>query len=129
MTLNLSKYISSLLITALITAGIHYLVYRAAPSLIGSDPKYLFEIYIFLIILNTVHFIGLRLLFIKWAKYAGLLFTGLSLIKMGISLLFLLPYIFPSTDKSVFIVINFMTVYFIMLTVEVLFIAKSLNKK
>jgi len=128
MTLNLRKYSSNLLVTIFITAGIHYLLFRAAPNLIGLDPKYLIETYVFLAILNIVHFIGLRWLFIKWAKYAGLLFTAISMVKMGISLLFLLPYIFPSTDKSVFIVINFMSVYLILLTVEVLFIVKSVNK-
>lgn len=128
MVLNLKKYSAYLIILLTLTAAIHFLLHRAAPNFIKLSYTHLYQIYGFLAVLNLVHFIGLRWLFKKWAKFAGLLFTAMSLVKMALCVLFLFPFIFPSTDLSIALVLNFMTVYFITLAFEVVFIAKNMSK-
>jgi len=108
--------------------GVHFLLHRAFMSLSGFTVQTLIEEYVFLTFLSAVHFFAIHWLFKKWPKYSGFIFTGLSLLKMGVSILYLFPYIFPSNSQSVIIAINFMAVYFILLMYEVVFIAKSLGK-
>jgi hypothetical protein len=128
MDLNLKKYIAFFLVFLSLIAILHYMLFLAFPDFIGISLKTLAEIYSFLLILNLAHFLGIKWLFIKWAKYAGFLFTGMSLVKMAVSILFLMPYIFPSTTQSIPAVLNFMGVYFLALTFEVIFIAKNMTK-
>lgn len=128
MVLNLKKYSVSFLFLMGALLATHLLVYRAFPGFVKISRSNIFEIYLFLALLNSVHFVGLRWLFIKWAKYAGLLFTVLSMLKMAICVLYLWPYIFPSTDMSIALVLNFMVIYFVTLAFEVVFIAKNMTK-
>ncbi|MDA3892958.1 MAG: hypothetical protein PF517_14955 [Salinivirgaceae bacterium] len=128
MKLNLKTYSFKLGILMLSLGTVHLLFYRGVPDFLGLTLRHIIEIYVFLAALNITHFIGLRWLFKKWAKYAGLLFTALSMVKMGVAIIFLFPYIFPSTDQSIPMVLNFMVVYFSTLTFEVIFIAKKMTK-
>lgn len=128
MELNLKAYFTKFSAIVLALLVVHLLLVRALPNAIGITIQNLLEIYVFLLVLNAAHFFGLRWLFKKWAKYAGLLFTALSMVKMGIAILFLLPYIFPKTESSIAIVLNFMVIYFITLTYEVVYVAKNMTK-
>lgn len=128
MALNPKKYFAQLVILLISVFGIHYLIQRAFMSTNGFDLKTLIEIYVFLTFLSAAHFFAIYWLFKKWPKYAGFIFTGLSLLKMAVSILYLLPFIFPSNSLSVTIAINFMIVYLVLLMYEVVFVAKSLGK-
>jgi len=128
MKLNLKKFITNFALLLLLMVIIHLLLYRGAANYIKITLQQLSEIYGFLLLLNVAHFIALSWLFKKWAKYAGLLFTAISLLKMTLCVLFLWPYIFPSTINSIPVVINFMIIYLITLGYEVVFIVKNLMK-
>ncbi len=127
MKLNTKTFFKGFTLTTLITFGVHFLLQRALH--LGIDKKILTEIYIALILISSLHFFGIQFLFKKWFKYAGFIFTALSFVKMGVCLLYLFPYIFPSNEQSIAIALNFMGVYFILLFFEVLFITKNLLKK
>jgi len=127
MVLNLKKYIQNFLIIIILVGILHFLFYNAFLEYFGISIRMFFQIYGFLIFLNLLNFIALQWLFTKWPKYTGFLFTALSMIKMAFCILFLLPYIFPSNNGSISIVFNFMTVYFISLIFEVVFIAKNIK--
>lgn len=128
MVLSLKKYTLTFLPFALVFGTIHFVLSFKTPGLLGISIPLLVKIYAFLVFLNILHFIGLRWLFMKWPRYAGLLFSALSMVKMGCCIVFLIPYIFPATQSSVAFVFNFMAVYFISLLFEVIFIAKNMNK-
>lgn len=127
MRLNSIKYIQQLILLMAALFAIHFLLNRALNS--NLILLQLAEIYAFLTLLNIFHFIALRWLFIKWPTYAGLLFTALSFLKMLVCVLYLWPYIFPSNENSIILVFNFMAVYFITLTFEVIFIVKNIMHK
>lgn len=127
MKLNTASFFKGFILTVIVTFGTHFLLLRAVN--LGIEQHLLFEIYIALILISTLHFFGIQWLFYKWFKYAGFIFTALSFVKMGVCLLYLLPYIFPSDDRSIAIALNFMVVYFALLFFEVLFITKNLLKK
>ncbi|MBI9066678.1 MAG: hypothetical protein JEZ09_05255 [Salinivirgaceae bacterium] len=127
MTLNINKFLTHFIPTFIVLFVIHFLLVRAVPNGLGMSQKILIESYVFLFLLTLVHFLALRWLFKKWPKYSGLLFTALSLIKMGLCILYLFPYIFPPNEKSIPIALNFMVDYFILLTFEVVFLVKNMN--
>ncbi len=128
MILNLKKYFLRFFIIVTIAFCLHVLLYRAFLSNTGLSIQFLSEIYIFLIVLSAVHIIAIYWLFKKWPRYSGFIFTGLSLGKMLFSILYLFPYIFPSNEQSIMWAMNFMALYFVLLTYEVIFIAKSMGK-
>jgi len=78
--------------------------------------------------LGITHILAIKWLFKKWPRYSGFIFTGLSLLKMTVSVLFLIPYILSTTINTIPIALNFMLIYLILLAVEVIFIAKSMGK-
>lgn len=106
---------------------VHFLLFRAFNSW-GLSISFLGEVYLFLGLLTTVHFHVLSFLFKMWPRFAGFIFTGLSIFKMGISFLFLFPLIYPHHDNSISLALNFMAVYFVFLFVEVLSITKKFTK-
>ena len=126
MKINLIKYLTSFLI---LIAGLfvaHFLAYRAFSNFIGISFQLLGTIYLFLLVLGVVHILAVRWLFSKWPRYAGFIFTGLSLVKMGISVLFLLPYLVSPNINALAIALNFMLIYLILLGFEVVFISKNM---
>jgi hypothetical protein len=105
--------------------GVNLLALNTFPSILQFSDTVLMEIYLFLFLLNIVHFFILKILLKKWGSYAGVLFMALSLVKMFISLLFILFLIMAQVEHPISPVLNFMFLYFITLILEVLFIAKS----
>jgi len=105
---------------------LHYLLIHAYSKLVGVTSDWIIEMYIFMGILTTFHFIALSWLFKKWPTFSGFLFTALSLLKMAVAVIYLLPYIYPSTPTSIAIALNFMAVYLFILAFEVVYIAKNM---
>lgn len=128
MELDFKNYLLKFSIIITVLLAINILIYRMIDSLQMFGFVKLAEIYFFLIFLNIAHFFTIRQLFKKWPKYAGFLFTGLSLLKMGIAIIYLIPYIFPKTEISMPFVLNFMVVYFSTLIFEVVVVAKNMTK-
>lgn len=128
MKLDIRKFFISFFIIVCLAFGLHFLLYRAIFSASGLTLQFLGEMYMFLIILSAAHFLAIYWLFKKWPRYSGFIFTGLSLTKMLFSILYLFPYIFPSSEQSIMWAMNFMCLYFVLLTYEVIFIAKSMGK-
>ncbi len=127
MNLDVKQFIKSFATVFIITLIIHLFVWRSVPA-IGLTKAFFTEMYIFLLALSLAHFFCIRFMFKRWTKYAGLLFTGLGIIKIGFCVLFLLPYLIPLTDNSVPFALNFMISYFILLTFDVVFITKNIKK-
>lgn len=127
MTLSLKKFLSVFIPSFIVLFAAHFLVARALPLAIGITQKTLVEAYLFLFLLTIAHFFALRALFKRWPKHSGMLFTALSLFKMALCILYLAPYILPSSDNSIAIALNFMVVYFILLIFEVVFLVKNMN--
>lgn len=128
MVSNIKKYFVLLFVALIVLFALHFLIYRAFLSNIGLSLQVLIEMYFFLAVLSVVHFVAITWLFKKWPIYAGLIFTGLSLLKMAICVLYLFPYIFPSNDSSIVIALSFMFAYFILLGIEVVFISRNMVK-
>ncbi len=81
-----------------------------------------------MLVLSIAHFVSLQFIFRKWSKYAGFLFTGLSFVKMALSIVFLFPYLMPLTYQSKPFALNFIFVYFVFLIFDVVFITQELKK-
>lgn len=128
MNLNVKKFLSLFFITFFATFFLHLLSYWSIPQLIKIDLDFLLKIYFFLLALSLVHFFILKVLFKNRLKYAGFIFTGMGLLKMALSILFLIPYIYPPKDNSIAHAMNFMFAYFVFLFFEVVFIVKNLQK-
>ncbi len=124
--LSIKAFITGLTATSVSVFVLHFLINRLMNS--GLESVKIIEMYVVLYILSMVHFFAIRWIFKKWAKYAGLLFTALSLLKMIVALLYLMPDIFPAHSNSVSIAINFMAVYLVLLFYEVLFLVKKLSR-
>ena len=103
--LSIKAFITGLTATSVSVFVLHFLINRLMNS--GLESVKIIEMYVVLYILSMVHFFAIRWIFKKWAKYAGLLFTALSLLKMIVALLYLMPDIFPAHSNSVSIAINF----------------------
>jgi hypothetical protein len=126
--LDLKKFLISFLTVLGGLFLMHVLLLRAIPNFMGVSYSWVTELYLFLAILTTAHFMGLRLLFKKWPKHSGFLFTGMSLLKMAVAVLYLLPYIFPAQDSSAAKALNFMASYLIILTFEVIYLTRNMLK-
>jgi hypothetical protein len=121
------------LIIFLLVAGglflIHLFLLKVFPHFFAVQSEWIIEMYLFLGILTSIHYIGLLWLFKKWPIHSGLLFTGMSLIKMGIAIVYLFPYIFPSIQGSTSKALNFMASYLIILAFEVIYLTRNMLKK
>lgn len=128
MELNLNKFLRILSLFSVLLLSLHFLLLRAFPVFIGLSAKSLLAIYLFFVLLSLAHFIGLKWLFHKWPRYSGFIFTAMSLLKMAVAILFLLPSIFPANTMAMVMALNFMTVYLAYLALEVVFLVKNLMK-
>ena len=126
MILDIRKFLFSFLIFFLLVLLIHVALLWAFPGFINCPINQVLIIYFFLFCLNAAHFMGLRWIIKKWPKFAGLLFTALSLVKMLFSILFLLPFIFPNHEGAMPLALNFMAAYLFLLGFEVIFLAKNM---
>ncbi len=128
MTLNFWKFIFSFLTFILFVLLIHLILLWFFPQFISISLTNLLIFYLFLFSLNMGHFLSLRWIMKQWPRYAGLLFTALSMVKMLFSIIFLWPFIIPNHLGAIPYALNFITVYLFLLGFEVVFLAKSLMK-
>ena len=129
MNLNIIKYSITLVISLLVLWFINGLMLDNFPKLLLFSNNLLVDIYLFLAVLNLIHFFILKKLFVKWIKQVGFIYMALSFIKMLACILFIVINIFKEVDNPMSAVLNFMVVYFITLFIEVLFVVKNMAKK
>lgn len=120
------KFIFSILIFAIVLAGIHYLVYNALPE--KYRPQGIIEMHIFLILLTVMMHTLLTILLRKKREYMGYGFIGASFLKIMICVLFLLPEILHQKPTTVSYVLQFFGGYFAYLAFEVIFLMRELKK-
>lgn len=119
------KFIFSILIFAIVLAGIHYLVYNALPE--KYRPQDIIEMHIFLILLTVMMHTLLTILLRKKREYMGYGFIGASLLKIIICVLFLLPEILDKNSTTHSYVFQFFGLYFAYLIFEVLILVNELK--
>lgn len=129
MNLNIKKYSITLILSMLVFWYVNNLILNNFPGLLLFSENLLFKIYLFLVVLNIIHFFVLKRLFIKWIKQVGFIYMALSFIKMLACILFIVINIFKEIDNPISAVLNFMVVYFITLFIEVFFVVKNMAKK
>jgi len=120
------SFIINLLIFAIFLAGLHFLVYKILPD--SQKINGIIEMHLFLFFLTTFIHITLLFLLRKKPKYMGYGFTGASLIKMMICVLFLLPEILNQKPTTYSYIFQFFGLYFAYLAYEVVLITKELKK-
>jgi hypothetical protein len=122
------KGILSLLILTLLSffPSIHFAFTYLKPAFVKISFGNLFLIYLFIGLLTIAHLIGIRPMLKRWPKQAGMMISGLNLIKMIISLALLLLVIFPIAGKNTATALNFTVVYFYLLGIESFIIVKFL---
>ncbi len=120
------KFIKPLSIIVGTAIVINLLTIRAF-NLSGLTNYTVLEQYLVLLILAVLHFVVLQKLIKKWPKQFGFLFTGLSMAKMTISLLYLFPAVYPHQQHSVAIALNFVAAYFVVLIFEVTFFLSTIK--
>lgn len=128
MDLNLPKFLKYFLIFALSLFIVHWLFWRAFAQASSIDFLQIVSIHGFLIALTLVHFIFIKWFFKKWPRQAGFIFTGMSVLKMILAVLFLFPFIYPLHSLSIPLALNFIGVYLLFLSFEVVFLVKNLIK-
>ena len=128
MLLNLKKYTTYLLTILILLWFVNVAVFKFIDKTHIVPQNILLNIYIFLAVLNIIHFAVLKFLFKKQAKQTGFVFMAASFLKMGVSVLFIIIYIVKNTTDSIPATMNFMTVYLALLAYEVIFILKNMIK-
>jgi hypothetical protein len=128
MLLNLKKYTAYLLAILILLWFVNVAVFKFISKTHIVPQNILLNSYIFLAVLNIIHFAGLKILFKKQAKQIGFIFMAASFLKMGVSVLFIFVYIVSNTVDSILATMNFMTIYLVLLAYEVIFILKNMIK-
>lgn len=128
MNLNIKKYTAFLLIILILLWFINITIFKLIDKSHIVSQNILLNIYIFLAVLNVIHIVGLKFLFKKHTKQTGFIFMAMSFVKMGVSVLFIVVYIINNITDTIPVTMNFMTVYFVLLIYEVIFILKNMIK-
>lgn len=123
----IKKFISTVLVFALIgvTVGAIHFVLVSKLTLFLSIPV----IYVFNYLMSLVS-LGLVFLIHKYfSDKVGFAFLGLGLVKMAVSLVFLMPLIDSSINNKIPDTLNFFWTYFLFLLAESVVTVRMLNKK
>lgn len=125
---KIKKLITYLFFIGLIIFFAHFLLLRAFPeTLYAPDVLYTHP---FLFILTIIIIIILNVIFKKVKpNMLGYAFLGSSLFKMLISVLFLIPILKGDASFKKIYVVQFFVIYFIYLTMEVVYLAQQLRNK
>ena len=115
-----------LLIAAGVIGGIHFLIYRALPEAAQTPQIFEGEIFIFILTWATLMLMGYLLE--KKPKSVGYAFMGMSMVKMIVSAIYLMPEILNKTDSTNSFIFQFFGVYFSFLAVEAVQTFQVLNK-
>ena len=126
MSKETSSFILKLLIFAVIIFGIH--VYIISQFFEGNLYFPIWTIYTFNAVLVAIVFSVLNYQKNKGSDKMYQLFLGLTLLKMILAIVFLLPLFFEKSEHSQLEVINFFIPYFMFLTFEIFNLNKFLQK-
>ena len=128
MNLNIKKYTITLIPTLLVLWYLNSLIFDYFPTLLSFPQGILNDIFLFLGILNILHFYLLWKLFKKLPKHAGYIYMALSMVKMVACVLFIVVSIFKTIENPTSAVLNFLVLYFITLFIELFFIVRGMTK-
>ena len=121
------SFITYLIFLAVCLGGVHFLSLRLIPEKYHVDNAY--EMHVFLFILTLVVYVSLNFLLNKRRYLMGYGFMVTSLLKMGLSVVFLLPQILHKTPVTKSYIVQFFILYFFYLIFEVIMLAKDLKIK
>lgn len=104
---------------------LHNLSLRAF-EILECESQFL-AVHLFLFILTSAGILATLFLLKKRSSFVGIAFVGVSLLKMLMSVLFIYPVIKSDAVYVKIYVVQFMVIYFVYLTFEVVYIARLLN--
>lgn len=113
-----------LLLITMIVGVFHYLIIKNLSLFIP-----LINIYLFNFLMTVMGLAILYLIYDKFNDKVGFTFLGIGIIKMAISVSFLMPLIKSNFSNKIPDTLNFFFCYFIFLIIESVFMVKLLNKK
>lgn len=116
--------VAYLLIISLIIGSIHYFLIRNIEVFIPIQNIYFFNFIMTFVGLGILYFI-----YDKFSDYVGYTFLGIGIIKMALSVSFLMPLIKSDFDNKIPDTLSFFFCYFVFLIIESVFLIKLLNKK
>ncbi len=124
--IELSDFLKQLLICALIVVGGQFLSAYLMYNRIPFDRDFIGHTFIFaLTFLGYLGFVKLRT---KFPEYTAYIFGGISIAKMFITAVFLLPFILKEFDVRIYFVMQFMIIYMIYLILEVVTLLKVMKE-
>ena len=126
MTKETSSFIVRLLIFAIVLFGIH--VYIISQFFDGELHFPIWSIYVFNAVLVVVVYSVLNFKNKQGSEKMYQLFLGLTLFKMTLAIVFLLPLFFGKSNHAQLEVINFFIPYFLFLGFEIFSLNKFLQK-
>lgn len=128
MNVSLKSFLLKLVFLVLLLGAIHFFVVKLV--LDGLDFFYpIFANYLFLFVLTSVIY-GLVVYVNKhFSEYTGYTFMGGGLVKMFVSILYLLPLMLSDSKALKEELILFFLAYFSFLIFETIYVSKLLNSK
>lgn len=123
-----ASFLFQLILISLVLFGVHqYILRYFASSFIFFFP--LWHIYVFHILVAIIIYTLINYRYSKGNTEIFTLFMGVTLVKMILAIVFLLPLLLSDFQKKQPDVFNFFIPYFIYLFLEVFFVTKFLQKK
>lgn len=123
-----ASFLFQLILISLVLFGVHqYILHYFASSFIFFFP--LWHIYVFHILVAIIIYTLINYRYSKGNTEIFTLFMGVTLVKMILAIVFLLPLLLSDFQKKQPDVFNFFIPYFIYLFLEVFFVTKFLQKK
>lgn len=120
------KFWKNLIILLLILAGLQFLLSFLIEESLPAIRMIIGNIFLFVITgLSYSVFIILKE---KYQHYSGYIFGSISILKMIIAVVFLLPVLLKENEKELFFVIEFLIYYMIYLLFETLTLLKQIKK-
>jgi hypothetical protein len=126
MTKETTSFITRLLIFTIVLFGIHY--YILSQFFEGTLHFPIWTIYAFNAVLVFVVYLVLSYKNKQGSEKMYNMFLGLTMLKMVLAIVFLLPLFFGKSNHSQLEVINFFIPYFLFLTFEIFSLNKFLQK-
>lgn len=123
-----ASFLFQLILISLVLFGVHqYILHYFASSFIFFFP--LWHIYVFHILVAITIYTLINYRYSKGNTEIFTWFMGITLVKMILAIVFLLPLLLSDFQKKQPDVFNFFIPYFIYLFLEVFFVTKFLQKK
>lgn len=122
------SFLLQICLISLVLFGVHqYILHYFASSVNFFFP--LWHIYVFHILVAVVIYTVINYRYSNGKTEIFTLFMGITLVKMILAIVFLLPLLLSDFEKKQPDVFNFFIPYFIYLFLEVFFVTKFLHKK